>query len=75
VQTDSRGCAICIEKASEGLEARYRGGTGYAIDAAMHSSSNLIFVAAVDKKLCRFVDAYTLSTNATLPFRRALVTL
>jgi hypothetical protein len=56
VQTDSQGCPIRIGKASEGLEARYRGGTGYALDAAMHGSGNLIFVAAVDKKLCGFVE-------------------
>ena len=56
VQTDARGCPIRIGKASEGLEARYRGGTGYAMDAAMHRSGNLIFVAAVDKKLCGFVE-------------------
>jgi len=35
VQADSRGCPIRFGKASEGLEARYRGGTGYAMDAAM----------------------------------------
>jgi hypothetical protein len=50
VQTDAQGCPIRVGKASEGLEARYRGGTGYAIDAAMHPSGNLVFVAAVDKK-------------------------
>jgi|SRR6266478_8225550 len=52
VQTDAHGCPIRIGKASEGLEARYRGGTGYAIDAAMHGSGNLIFVASLDKELC-----------------------
>jgi hypothetical protein len=56
VQTDPRGCPIRIGKASEGLEARYRGGTGYAIDAAMHGSGNLVFVAAVDKELCSIVE-------------------
>lgn len=56
VQADSRGCPIRIDKASEGLEARYRGGTGYAIDAAMHASGNLVFVAAVSKDLCRSVE-------------------
>jgi hypothetical protein len=35
VQADPQGCPIRIGKASEGLETRYRGGTGYAIDAAM----------------------------------------
>jgi hypothetical protein len=56
LQTDARGCPIRIGKASEGLEARYRGGTGYAIDAAMHGSGNLIFVAAVDKEICGDVE-------------------
>src|SRR2546425_12794009 len=52
IQADAQGCPIRIGKASEGLEARYRGGTGYAIDAAMHGSGNLIFVASLDKELC-----------------------
>src|SRR5215510_16407993 len=56
VQTDARGCPIRIGKASEGLEARYRGGTGYAMDAAMHGSGNLVFVAAVDAKLCECIE-------------------
>jgi hypothetical protein len=56
VQTDPHGCPIRIGKASEGLEVRYRGGTGYAIDAAMHGSGNLVFVAAVDKALCECVE-------------------
>ena len=56
VQADSQGCPIRIGKASEGLEARYRGGTGYAIDAAMHGSGNLVFVAAVDKDLCACIE-------------------
>lgn len=57
VQTDSQGYPIRVGMASEGLEARYRGGTGYAIDAAMHGSENLVFVAAVDKDLCGRVEA------------------
>src|SRR5262249_60282226 len=56
VQADSRGCPIRVAKASEGLEARYRGGTGYAIDAAMHDSGNLLFVAAVTHGLCRLSE-------------------
>ena len=56
VQTDAQGCPIRIGKASEGLEARYRGGTGYAIDAAMHGSGKLVFVAAVEKELCGPVE-------------------
>jgi len=82
VQTDSRGCPIRIGKASEGLEARYRGGTGYAIDAAMHGSGNLVYVAAVDKELCRSIEdeliwqgrkclTYNNHGKITPPFRRA----
>jgi len=56
VQTDSRGCPIRIGKASEGLEARYRGGTGYAIDAAMHGSGNFVYVAPTDKGLCGGIE-------------------
>jgi hypothetical protein len=56
VQTDAVGCPIRVGKASEGLEARYRGGTGYALDAAMHNSGNLVFVAAVPKELCGAVE-------------------
>jgi hypothetical protein len=56
VQADSQDCPIRIGKASEGLEARYRGGTGYAIDAAMHGSGNHVFVAAVPKDLCGSVE-------------------
>jgi hypothetical protein len=40
-QTDSRDCPTRVGKASEGLEALYRSGTGYAIDAAMHASGKL----------------------------------
>jgi hypothetical protein len=52
VQADQNGHPIRIGKASKGLEARYRGGTGYAVDAAMHGSSNLVFIAVVPKELC-----------------------
>ena len=56
IQTDQQGNPIRIGKASQGLEARYRGGTGYALDAAMHSSNNLVFVATVPKELCKAVE-------------------
>jgi hypothetical protein len=72
VQTDPQGCPIRIGKASEGLEARYRGGTGYAIDAAMHGSGNLVFVAAVEKELCGpvEVDIALLTTTLVKSCRR-----
>ena len=56
IQADPKGYPIRVGKASEGLEARYRGGTGYAIDAAMHGSGNFVFVAAVDKDLCGCIE-------------------
>lgn len=56
VQADQNGYPIRIGKASNGLEARYRGGTGYALDAAMHGSNNLVFIAAVQKELCKEVE-------------------
>lgn len=46
VQTDRDRQILRIGKASEGLEPRYRGGTGYALDAALHGSGNLVFGAA-----------------------------
>ena len=48
VQTDASRQILRIGKAGEGLESRYRGGTGYALDAAMYGSGNLVFVAAPD---------------------------
>jgi hypothetical protein len=57
VQTDAARYPFRIGKASEGLEARYRGGNGYAIDAAMHGSGNLVFVAAVPKELCEVIES------------------
>jgi hypothetical protein len=56
VQTDAWGRPVRIGKASKGLEARYRGGTGYALDTAMHASRNLVFVAAVLGELCEMVE-------------------
>lgn len=56
IQTDRDGCPIRVGMASKGLEVRYRGGTGYAMDAAMHGSSNLVFVAAVPQNLCKTVE-------------------
>ena len=47
VQTDSTTNPVCVGKASKGLVARYHGGTGYALDAAMHQSANFVFVAPV----------------------------
>ena len=57
IQADARGRPIRVGKASMGLETRYRGGTGHAIDAAMHDSGNLVFVAAVSGDLCGSVES------------------
>jgi hypothetical protein len=85
VQADPSGCPIRVGKASEGLAARYRGGTGYAIDAAMHGSNNLVFVASVQKELCGEVEdeliwqgrrclAYNNHGKISPPFRRVALT-
>ena len=47
---------IRVGKAGGGLGSRYRGGTGYAIDAAMHESGNLVFVAAVPPGLVEAIE-------------------
>jgi hypothetical protein len=57
IQADARRRPIRVGKASKGLETRYRGGTGYALDAAMHESGNLIFVSAVSEGLCGPVES------------------
>lgn len=81
IQADQDGHPIRVGMASKGLEVRYRGGTGYAIDAAMHGSNNLVFTAAVQKELCKEVEdeliwqgrrclAYNNQGKISLPFRR-----
>lgn len=57
VQADSKGHAIRVGKASQGLTPRYRGGTGWALDAAMHGSGNVVFVAAVESALVDAVES------------------
>jgi len=54
--------------ASKGLNARYRGGTGYAIDAAMHDSKNLVFVAEVPLEYCALIEQ-----NLIWQYRRLLI--
>jgi hypothetical protein len=56
VQADPDGCPVRAGKASKGLDERYHGGNGGAMDAAMHGSRNLVFVAPVDMSLCRLVE-------------------
>jgi hypothetical protein len=57
VQADASGRPVRVGMASQGLHARYRGGTGWALDAAMHHSGNLVFVAAVPSRLVAAVEA------------------
>lgn len=69
VQADSRGRALRVGKASRGLHARYRGGTGWAIDAAMHSSRNVVFVASVPLEYLDAVEATLIwSHRDSLPY-------
>ena len=56
MQAESRGIPVRVGMASQGLEARYRGGTGYALDAAMHCSGNLVFVTPVPVDICEAVE-------------------
>ena len=52
VQTDRDAKPVRAGKAPTGLQARYRGGMGYALDAAMHRSGNKEFVARVPSSQC-----------------------
>jgi hypothetical protein len=58
IQVDRHGRPLRVGKASRGLEARYRGGTGYALDAAGYGSGNHWFVAPVAKELCALVEQH-----------------
>jgi hypothetical protein len=57
VQADPEGHAIRVGKASKGLHSRYRGGTGWALDAAMHGSDNVVFVAPVESSVLDAVES------------------
>lgn len=56
VQADKHGHPVRVGKASKGLDKRYHGGNGYAMDASMHESGNLVFVAPVEEALCKAVE-------------------
>ena len=56
VQTDRDAKPVRVGKASKGLQARYRGGMEYALDAAMHRSGNKVFVARVPSSQCDDVE-------------------
>lgn len=57
VQADREGRAVRVGKASGGLHSRYRGGTGWALDAAMHGSGNVVFVAPVGMTVLDAVES------------------
>jgi hypothetical protein len=57
VQADREAHAIRVGKASKGLHSRYRGGTGWALDAAMHGSDNVVFVAPVESSVLDAVES------------------
>src|SRR5262249_20656748 len=75
--TDARGCPIRIGKASEGLEARYRGGTGYAMDAAMRHSdqpvSSLRLFSRADLSNVNFKSQFPPCRCAILPTALRLI--
>lgn len=56
VQADKHGHPVRVGKASKGLDERYHGGNGYAMDASMHESGNLVFVAPIEAALCKAVE-------------------
>jgi len=56
VQADSDGHPIRVGLARSALHARYRGGTGWALEAAMYSSGNLWFVAGVERSSCEAIE-------------------
>ncbi len=69
VQAGANGVPVRVGMASEGLVARYRGGSAWALQAAAHDSGNVVFVAAVPKDLCALVEAILIWENRdALPY-------
>jgi hypothetical protein len=56
MHTDKLRNPIRVGVASKGLESRYRGGTGYSMDAAMHGSGNPHLSRPTDAALCGAVE-------------------
>lgn len=56
IQSNSHGQALRVGKAKKGMYIRYKEGYSSPIDAAMHGSSNCIFVAAVPAKLVKDIE-------------------
>ncbi len=57
--TDKDGRILRIGE-SGNLRSRYNGGTGWMVEAALHGSGNLVFVAAapVEQKVRRYAEAF-----------------
>jgi len=69
VQTDREGCPVRVGKASMGLHVRYRGGKGWAIEAAMHGQKNRVFIALVPVELCSAIeDTLIWAHRESLPY-------
>jgi len=84
VQADPQGKPVRIGRASKGLNERYHGGNGGAMEAAMHASGNLIFIAPVEMTVCvsveeeliwqrRRVLTYNVRGKSLPPARRVVV--
>ena len=63
VQADRAARPVRVGMASRGLEARYRGGTGWALEAAMHEAGNVVFVAPVAEEACAAIEATLIWTH------------
>ena len=69
VQADRNSVAVRVGKASKGLQTRYRGGTGHALDAAMHRSGNKVFATSVPAGMCDDVERSLIwQFRASLPY-------
>jgi hypothetical protein len=69
VQADSTGRPVRVGKASMGLNVRYRGGTGWALEAAMHGTGNLVYTAVVPAELCDAIERTLIWTSKeSLPY-------
>ena len=71
VQADRDGRPVRVGVATSGLHKRYWGGTGWALEAALHESGNLWFVAAVDRDSCKDVESALIwQWSASLPYNQ-----
>ena len=69
VQADGEGRPLRVGLATHGLHKRYWGGSEWALEAAMHGSGNLWFVAQVDESLCSIVESTLIwEWRGTLPY-------